>query len=255
MSPPESSSTCVLQALDVLSNTSRAMLLRYKAQLQAVVQKLDDPKPAVSATPPRPPAEELIELLRGDLPTIKTLLSEVRVIDIKSGPQWTKEDPRIVDIQSSEKPKVSPEAKLRTLLSQRSLAKELQVWEINSSNGEAKPAKRLGQVQRFISINANRFFDGSAARRGIQHGQKLFRCERSLGVGFSAILIFYRDKIRKVKNEHLLNLKHAIDEQHKNAISNNEDSIKEIAKHQEEWLNKRQNEYNGMCHHDWHLHD
>ena len=249
----------MLQALDVLSNTSRATLLHHKAKLQAVVQKLKDPEPAVPATPLLSPAEELVEILRGELPTIKTLLSEVRKIDIKSAPEWTKEDPRIVDLQISKKQKASLEArlgmKLRALLSQRSLAKEFQVWERSSSKGKAKGAKRLGQVKSFISVNANRFFDRSAARNGIQHGLKLFKCEKLLGgVGFSAILILYREKIRMLKDEHLINLKHAIDAQHKNAISKT-DSIEELAKHQEQWLNERQTEYNGICHDDWHLRD
>ena len=258
MSSAEPSSTCILQALDVLSEAPRATLLRYKAKLQAVVRKLDDPSLAVSATPPRPsrPAEELVELLEEDLPKIKTLLSRVCVIEIRPKPEWINEDPRIVDIQISGEPKTSLEARLRRVLSQRSLAEEFQVWKNSyprNSKGTAEQGKKLGHLNKFLSVNANRFYDHAAARSGIQHGQKLFKCEKSLGVGFSAIFIFYGRKIRGVKHKQLNDFKRAIEKQHENAINN--DSIKEIAKRQEKWLNERQIEYNGMFHHDWHLHD
>ena len=231
-------STRVLEALDVLYNAPNELLLSYKTKLNAVVRKL-----AKLSTP----VENLMGKLEDNLENIKTRLSLECVEDVQSGPQWKNEDPRIVDIQIAGNSELTSDEMLRRVLGQRSLAMEFYDWESHhqTSKDHQKQGRKKGLVSKYVSINRHRFKNDKAAERGINLGRKLLTFEKSLGVGFSALLIFCQKLFEKVKEEQLVDLKDAIDKQHLDAIRDKQESVQQLSEQKAEWLDGKQTAYNG----------
>ena len=231
-------STRVLEALNVLCNAPNEILLSHKTKLNAVVRKL---------AKLRTPVENLVGKLEDNLENIERRLSQECVEDIKSGPKWKDEDPRIMDIQITENSELTSDEKLRRVLGQRSLAMEFYDWKNNRQTSEdyQKQGRRSGLVSKYLSINRHRFKKVKVAERGINLGRKLLKFEKSLGVGFSALLIFCQTFFERVKEEQLIDLKDAIDKQHLDAIHDKQESVKQLSEQKAEWLDAKQTAYNG----------
>ena len=226
----------VVEALDVLCNAPSELLLSYKGKLRALLRKLN---------PPSIPVEQLMQALQ-DSEKVKEPLSKLRVEDIVAGAAWEEADRRIVDFQLATGSPGSAQEKLRRVLSQRSLAQEFNDWDSKNHFQVSKGETRQGGRKRtFISANAHRFRNSDAASKGIGLGQKLLVFEEFLGVGFSALFIFCHKKFEEVASKQLNELKYAIDKQHEDAISNNQESIKDLAEQKTTWLRECQEAYEG----------
>ena len=229
-------STRVLEALDVLYNAPKELLLSHKTKLNAVVRKLAKLKI---------PVVNLMGRLENNLENIKECLSEIE--DVGSEPEWKNEDPRIVDVKIAGNSELTSDEMLRRVLGERSLAMEFNDWESvhQASNNHQKRGRKKGLVRTYVSINRHRFTNVKAAERGISLGRKLLIFEKSLGVGFSALLIFCHNLFEKVREKQLIDLEKAINKQHLDAIRDKQGSIKQFSEQKAEWLDGKQTAYNG----------
>ena len=188
----------------------------------------------------------LIRALNEDENLIKQHLSKPEFEATKDKLQRITEDPRVVDLQL-DKGTVSPTAKFRKGLSQRSLAIEYTRWEIcvhrSSRVGELVENSYLegrnnGHITEYLDVNKDRFKNQQVTRTGIEHGIKLLVFERLLGTsGISAILSFRYRRFRMVKYQDLAFLK---------TMVNQSSWLATLVEQKADWLDNCQSCYDGM---------
>lgn len=156
---------------------------------------------------------------------------------------WTKEDPRVIDLRLGSSPSPSFDVKFRRGLSQRSLATEFNQWEkanfqssrvLELSQNPATSDDRSGHIDGFLQANALRFQDKSTTRNGIKHGIRLLVFESIYGhVGVSAILMLVYTAFRSVKYREYSIMKEYLEK------------WKSLARGKSSWLTQCQENYDG----------
>lgn len=151
----------------------------------------------------------LIQALNKVQEKIREYLSKSENTATEGKSSWTQEDPCILDLQMGKK-ETSSNLKFRKVLSQRSLAEEYDLWEletyrtsrINQLVGDLSDSKERadGHIKEYVDANTHRFKNSDLARYGIHCGIRLLVFERLLGEpGSSAILCFSFYRFRLIK--------------------------------------------------------
>lgn len=188
----------------------------------------------------------LSQALDSDSSQIKDFLSISKFQATADNLKRMVEDPRVVDLQL-DKVRLSPEAKFRKGLSQRSLAIEYSQWE-HCTYGSSKVnelaedlsisrERGLGHIKQYLKRNDHRFKNQQVTRTGIEHGIKMLVFERLLGKrAISAILSFKYRRFRAIKFEELIFLV---------TIVNQKKWVAELLEQKAEWLDGCQHQYDG----------
>ncbi len=183
----------------------------------------------------------LIQALNNEEDKIKKYLSKLEIDATEGKSSWPQEDSRLVDLQIGEK-QSSSNIKFRKVLSQRSLAKEYDQWELETHHtsrinylvenlSDSKDGAG-GRIKKYVNGNIDRFKNKALAQRGIQWGIRLLVFERLLGEpGLSAILCFSFYRFRCLKFTDLVCLGQRVHET---------DWIWNLAKKKSGWLDSCQ---------------
>jgi len=188
----------------------------------------------------------LIQALNKAQEKIQNYLSKSEIAATEGKSSWTQEDPRIVDLQMGKK-QTSSNLKFRKVLSQRSLAKEYDRWEletyqtsrINQLVGDLSDSKERadGHIKEYVDANTHRFKNRNLAQHGIHCGIRLLVFERLFGEpGSSAILCFSFHRFRLTNFPELACLKQQVCQTA---------WIWSLAKAKSDWLGSCQSYYDG----------
>lgn len=211
---------------------------------------LDNREPPLedhSSSSPHKITVALIEALNKAKGKIQEYLGKSEISATEGGSSWTQEDPRIVDLQMGEK-KTTSNIKFRKVLSQRSLAKEYDRWELKAHQTSkisqltedlsGSKERADGHIKEYIRANTCQFKNTELAQDGIQCGIRLLVFERLLREsGSSAILCFSFHRFRRVSFSELACLVQQMREI---------DWIRDLAGEKSSWFDNCQRYYDGV---------
>ncbi|KAL9083767.1 MAG: hypothetical protein Q9165_008377 [Trypethelium subeluteriae] len=191
--------TTVAVALETLCTAPSDEIRRYVVLVRQTINRLHS---VITDRDDDSNSKRLLEVrekLQKKYATIQQVLEE-EAKDVVGKPQFMHDDLRITDLPNDSRME-SHQQKIRTLLSQRSLATEYSSWLSLQMNPRSMASQRSGRVAQFVQAE-KKFVDKEKAKRGIYHGLKLLEAERKFGAeGISVLLAFVRESFRKMKGD------------------------------------------------------
>lgn len=162
-------------------------------------------------------------------------------------PVSREEDPRVHDIRTCDRHKVTKEQQFLRTLGQRSLAKDFDRW-VSTNYGRSRvdelaetldsTENAAGHIREFVRVTIDGH-DESTAARGIAHGIRLLVIERLTGFcGTSAVLSFVFGDVRDLKYSSCADLATLLESCH-------DKRLHDLSNEASRWLTAWQDIYDG----------